>query len=54
MPLTLFRITASVILGGIDTGKFKGKLVKRPLVKDELGTFGQVLKTILSFKKKLI
>ncbi|KAL4723051.1 hypothetical protein ACLX1H_010292 [Fusarium chlamydosporum] len=31
---------ASVIFGGIDTGKFKGKLVKRPLVKDELGTFG--------------
>ncbi|CVL08482.1 related to aspartic-type signal peptidase [Fusarium mangiferae] len=31
---------ASIILGGIDTGKFKGKLVKRPLVKDELGTFG--------------
>ncbi|KAF4337257.1 aspartic-type signal peptidase [Fusarium beomiforme] len=30
----------SIILGGIDTGKFKGKLVKRPLVKDELGTFG--------------
>ncbi|KAF5582553.1 aspartic-type signal peptidase [Fusarium pseudoanthophilum] len=31
---------ASIILGGVDTGKFKGKLVKRPLVKDELGTFG--------------
>ncbi|KAF9765435.1 hypothetical protein IL306_002280 [Fusarium sp. DS 682] len=31
---------SSIILGGIDTGKFKGKLVKRPLVKDELGTFG--------------
>ncbi|KAF4455952.1 hypothetical protein F53441_1819 [Fusarium austroafricanum] len=30
----------SLIFGGIDTGKFKGKLVKRPLVKDELGTFG--------------
>ncbi|KAH7171618.1 aspartic peptidase domain-containing protein [Fusarium sp. MPI-SDFR-AT-0072] len=37
---------SSIILGGIDTSKFKGKLVKRPLVKDELGTFGQVLKTI--------
>ncbi|KAF5025656.1 hypothetical protein F66182_2262 [Fusarium sp. NRRL 66182] len=30
----------SLIFGGIDTAKFKGKLVKRPLVKDELGTFG--------------
>jgi hypothetical protein len=47
MTLTLCWITASVILGGIDTGKFKGKLVKRPLVKDELGTFGQVLKTLI-------
>ncbi|KAF4956880.1 hypothetical protein FGADI_3483 [Fusarium gaditjirri] len=34
---------ASIILGGIDTGKFKGKLVKRPLVKDELGTPSIVL-----------
>lgn len=33
-------MTASIIFGGIDTSKFEGKLVKRPLVKDELGTFG--------------
>lgn len=45
MSLTLGLITASILLGGIDTGKFKGKLVKRPLVKDELGTFGQALHT---------
>ncbi|OLN97043.1 putative aspartic-type endopeptidase OPSB 3 [Colletotrichum chlorophyti] len=30
----------ALIFGGIDTRRFKGKLVKRPLVKDELGTFG--------------
>ncbi|KAH7267948.1 hypothetical protein MRS44_011764 [Fusarium solani] len=29
-----------IIWGGANTGGFRGKLVKRPLVKDELGTFG--------------
>ncbi|KAK1987736.1 aspartic peptidase domain-containing protein [Colletotrichum cereale] len=30
----------ALTFGGADTGRFEGKLVKRPLVKDELGTFG--------------
>ncbi|KAL0944683.1 aspartic-type endopeptidase OPSB 3 [Colletotrichum truncatum] len=30
----------ALIFGGADTGRFEGELVKRPLVKDELGTFG--------------
>ncbi|KAH7124200.1 aspartic peptidase domain-containing protein [Dactylonectria macrodidyma] len=30
----------AIIWGGANTGGFRGKLVKRPLVKDELGTFG--------------
>ncbi|KAF6826851.1 aspartic-type endopeptidase OPSB 3 [Colletotrichum plurivorum] len=32
--------TGTILFGGADTGRFSGELVKRPLVKDELGTWG--------------
>lgn len=37
---TLRGLIGAILFGGADTGRFSGQLVKRPLVKDELGTWG--------------
>ncbi|OLN97904.1 putative aspartic-type endopeptidase OPSB 4 [Colletotrichum chlorophyti] len=34
------RGPGAITFGGADTGRFEGELIKRPMVKDELGTFG--------------